>query len=114
MTRHVPVSPATTSLGRIAQAGTVLHEHLVAQVHAQRLAGASWAAIGGLLGVTKQSAHQRFRYLDELPVAVMRTRDHGVVFCSLDTGAVLTSKQLEQVRSCGVIVQHHELLGAPA
>jgi hypothetical protein len=96
-------------------AGAVLHRGLEAYVHAQRIAGASWEAIAGLLGVTKQSAWRRWRYLDDLDVTltVSGTAADGsrtALMRSEDTGAVVGREQAQQVALHGHITQHHPAL----
>ncbi|MGD8151448.1 ClpX C4-type zinc finger protein [Ornithinimicrobium sp. Y1694] len=47
-------------LPEVAAAGTQVETHLTAWVHAARDRGLSWARIGEALGMTRQSAWERF------------------------------------------------------
>nr|WP_306270562.1 ClpX C4-type zinc finger protein [Ornithinimicrobium sp. HY1793] len=47
-------------LPEVATAGTQVETHLAAWVHAARDRGLSWARIGEALGMTRQSAWERF------------------------------------------------------
>lgn len=54
---------AVSALGSLATTADAHRQALAAlneQVHAARVAGASWASIGAMLGVTKQAAASRF------------------------------------------------------
>jgi len=48
------------SLPRVAAAGAQVEENLVGWVRRARILGATWAAIGEALGMTRQSAWERF------------------------------------------------------
>lgn len=48
-----------------------------------RLQGASWADIGRELGITKQSAHQRFRWLEAGGFRLLRAVDGGEAWFEL-------------------------------
>jgi len=48
------------SLPRVAAAGAQVEENLAGWVHRARALGATWAAIGEALGMTRQSAWERF------------------------------------------------------
>ena len=48
------------SLPRIAAAGAQVEQHLAGWVHKARALGATWARIGEALGMTRQSAWERF------------------------------------------------------
>jgi hypothetical protein len=76
-------------------------------VRAQRLSGVSWAGVGRLLGVTRQSAWARWRYLDDEPVEVVRMRSgagvvEGVVVCSR-TGAAAGRLEQTMVARYGAV-----------
>lgn len=47
-------------LPEVAAAGTQVETHLTTWVHAARARGLSWARIGQALGMTRQSAWERF------------------------------------------------------
>ena len=56
----VSVEEALASLPRIAAAGAQAEQHLVTWVRKARALGATWARIGEALGMTRQSAWERF------------------------------------------------------
>lgn len=58
---------APTTPAQLRQIGEALHRALELAVRRLRLEGGSWADVGHALGVTRQAAHQRWRYVDELP-----------------------------------------------
>jgi hypothetical protein len=51
---------ALANLPRIATAGTQVEQNLVEWVHRARDLGATWARVGEALGMTRQSAWERF------------------------------------------------------
>jgi hypothetical protein len=57
---EVTVDEALANLPRIAAAGAQVEEHLAGWVQRARALGATWARIGAALGVTRQSAWERF------------------------------------------------------
>jgi hypothetical protein len=66
-TPHLPawehaasVDEVLESLPRIAAAGAQVEEHLTGWVRKARALGATWARIGEFLGMTRQSAWERF------------------------------------------------------
>lgn len=67
------------SLAEIRQDADALHESLVVEVRRLRLQGASWAQIGRGLGVSRQSAWERWKYLDDSDVALVRLPDGRVI-----------------------------------
>ena len=54
------VEEVLASLPRIAAAGAQVEQHLAGWVHKARALGATWARIGAALGMTRQSAWERF------------------------------------------------------
>ena len=56
----VSVDEALANLPRIAAAGAQLEQHLAGWVQRARALGATWARIGEALGMTRQSAWERF------------------------------------------------------
>lgn len=64
------------TVGNALEAAVAVREgteaYLVELVRHARQAGASWASIGGALGVTPQAAHQRYRHVTRAPAP--RTR----------------------------------------
>ena len=56
----VGVDEALASLSRIAAAGAQVEQHLAGWVRRARELGATWARIGEALGMTRQSAWERF------------------------------------------------------
>ena len=52
-------------LPEVAAAGAQVEKHLAAWVHAARDRGLSWARIGEALGITRQSAWERFNVAAE-------------------------------------------------
>ena len=56
----VSVDEALANLPRIAAAGAQVEQHLAGWVHRARALGATWARIGESLGMTRQSAWERF------------------------------------------------------
>jgi hypothetical protein len=56
----VTVDEALASLPRIAAAGAQVERHLAGWVQRARALGATWARIGEALGMTRQSAWERF------------------------------------------------------
>jgi ClpX C4-type zinc finger len=56
----VSVDEALASLPRIAAAGAQVEQHLAGWVRKARALGATWARIGEALGMTRQSAWERF------------------------------------------------------
>jgi len=56
----VTVDEALASLPRIAAAGAQVEQHLTGWVRRARALGATWARIGEALGMTRQSAWERF------------------------------------------------------
>jgi ClpX C4-type zinc finger len=56
----VSVDEALASLPRIAAAGAQAEQHLAGWVQRARALGATWARIGEALGMTRQSAWERF------------------------------------------------------
>lgn len=56
----VSVDEALANLPRIAAAGAQVEEHLAGWVQRARALGATWARIGEALGMTRQSAWERF------------------------------------------------------
>ncbi len=112
----LPTVPLT-DLARILAAGDQLHRLLEGQVHAQRLAGASWSAIAAQLGVSKQSAHERWKYLDGpgygdrlLKRARTPLGTWQGYYGSPLTAAAFGPEQIEQVREHGAITSHHPRL----
>jgi hypothetical protein len=51
---------AGANLPRIAAAGAQVEQHLAGWVQRARALGATWARIGEALGITRQSAWERF------------------------------------------------------
>lgn len=56
----VSVDEVLANLPRIAAAGAQVEEHLTGWVRRARALGATWARIGEALGMTRQSAWERF------------------------------------------------------
>ena len=56
----VSLDEVLSSLPRIAAAGAQAEEHLAGWVRRARALGATWARIGAALGMTRQSAWERF------------------------------------------------------
>ena len=56
----VSLDEVLSSLPRIAAAGAQVEQHLAGWVHKARALGATWARIGEALGMTRQSAWERF------------------------------------------------------
>jgi ClpX C4-type zinc finger len=56
----VSVDEVLAHLPRIAAAGAQVEQHLAGWVQRARALGATWARIGGALGMTRQSAWERF------------------------------------------------------
>jgi ClpX C4-type zinc finger len=56
----VSLEEALASLPRIAAAGAQVEQQLARWVHKARALGATWARIGEALGMTRQSAWERF------------------------------------------------------
>ena len=112
---HVPPPRAPSPVEQLQAAGAALHGALEAHVHSQRIAGASWAAIGRLLGCSRQAAWERWRYLDDLDLVlrVSGTTADGsrrAVVHSPATGAVVGQEQTQQVALHGLITDHHPAL----
>lgn len=63
--RAVSVDEVLVSLPRIAAAGAQVERHLVKWVQRARALGATWARIGEALGMTRQSAWERFSGEDQ-------------------------------------------------
>jgi hypothetical protein len=84
-----------------------IQRQLVAQVASQRMAGASWSAVGRVLGVSKQAAHERWRWVDDEPVSIGRDEDGAGVARSLTTGGAVGREQVQQVARHGEITAHH-------
>ena len=65
---HVPVEPipvlSLSDIGQLRDAGRVLFVALENAVRRHRLLGASWAQVGQALGISRQAAWERFKYLD--------------------------------------------------
>ena len=101
-------SPATVR-EQLHGAAVVLQQELERQVHAQRLAHASWSAIGRWLGVSRQAASKRWSYVDDFgpPVLVMGPDAH---FLHPATGAAVGREQLLQVRAGGIVTTHHSVM----
>ena len=54
-------SPGTgQAIAEVAKAGGQVEDHLAAWVHVARERGISWAKVGDALGITRQSAWERF------------------------------------------------------
>lgn len=66
-------------LAQLPAVAAAMHSALTAAVELgvvrARMTGASWADIGRALGMTKQSAHERFRHLEGGKLAVGYVRD---------------------------------------
>jgi hypothetical protein len=103
----IPDALADTSIEGLRRAGEWVHFALEARVHEARLAGASWAQIGRLLGVSRQSAHSRWRYLDTYPVELLRLPDGEGVWRGTATQVVIGQAQLQQVQAVGRVLEHH-------
>lgn len=58
--QEVSIDAVLASLPRIAAAGAQVEENLAKWVHRARALGATWARIGEALGMTRQSAWERF------------------------------------------------------
>jgi hypothetical protein len=56
----ISVDEVLANLPRIAAAGAQVEQHLAGWVHKARALGATWARIGEALGMTRQSAWERF------------------------------------------------------
>ena len=56
----VSVNEALANLPRVAAAGAQVEQHLAGWVQRARALGATWARIGEALGMTRQSAWERF------------------------------------------------------
>ena len=56
----VSVDEVLANLPRIAAAGAQVEQHLAGWVQRARVLGATWARIGEALGMTRQSAWERF------------------------------------------------------
>lgn len=89
-----------------------VHRALEREVRAQRLAGASWSAVGKLLGTSRQAAHRRWRYLEDYPVLICVTGsvDDGTRsswFTCPETGAAVGTDQFQQVAVDGRVSRHH-------
>jgi hypothetical protein len=56
----VSVDEALANLPRVAAAGAQVEQHLAGWVRKARALGATWAQIGEALGMTRQSAWERF------------------------------------------------------
>ena len=78
----------TVSIPDLRRAGEQLHQALEREVSRLRLQGASWAELARALKVTKQSAWERWRYLDEAPVALVLI-DAGPMLRSTVTGVLV-------------------------
>ena len=76
------------SIPDLRRAGEQLHRALEREVSRLRLQGASWAELGRALGTTRQGARQRWGYLDDAPVALVRI-DAGPMFRSTVTGVLV-------------------------
>lgn len=108
------MSEPVTAVQQLQQAAQVLdecaHRLLTAEIASQRLAGASWQAIAGVLGCSRSAAHERWRYLDSEPVRV--TVGKGATIRQESTGGVAGLAQTQQVELDGVISHHHPDLEA--
>jgi len=58
--QDVSLEDALASLPRMAAAGAQVEDNLAQWVHKARQLGATWAVIGASLGMTRQSAWERF------------------------------------------------------
>jgi hypothetical protein len=56
----VSVDEVLANLPRVAAAGAQVEQHLAGWVQKARALGATWARIGAALGMTRQSAWERF------------------------------------------------------
>jgi hypothetical protein len=110
---HVPQQPSRTVRDVLER----VHRSLEREVRAQRLAGASWSAVGELLGTSRQAAHRRWRYLDGYPVTVCATGSvidgtrSGWLACEV-TGAAVGADQQQQVAVDGRITRHHPAMAS--
>lgn len=64
-----PQGRPVDDLATIRAVGEQLHALLEDAVSVVRLNGGSWTDVGRALGITRQSAHARFRHLDRDPSA---------------------------------------------
>ena len=56
----MPLEQVLAKLGPVAAAGAQVEENLTTWVRKARAAGATWAQVGAALGMTRQSAWERF------------------------------------------------------
>lgn len=68
------------SVAELQVAGEQLHRQLERAVLRMRLYGHSWARVGSVLGVSRQAASQRWRYLDNYSVTIRRSAEGGEVY----------------------------------
>lgn len=66
---HIEKTASRARVRAAAAASRAASEALGEAVRSARLAGWSWTAIGSDVGITRQSARERWRHLDEAPAA---------------------------------------------
>lgn len=64
---HVEPFEGASDLRRLADEHTATGQRLDHGVRAARARGTSWAVIGDAVGITRQSAHERWRHVDTAP-----------------------------------------------
>jgi hypothetical protein len=75
------------AVAELQRAGEVLHRALTMTVRAMRLDGATWTQVAQHLGVSRQAAEKRWAWVDDKPVALVRSGGRAEVRCTV-TGLV--------------------------
>lgn len=105
-----PVNAEKVALGDLVRAGRVIAEAVAPGVRRLRMLGWSWRAIAQVLDQPLRSVHRTFRYLDELPVVIVKQDGHAFFRCSVtgvevdpreEGGDVLAASQLRDLGWAG-------------
>jgi len=86
-----PAPPLPRSPEDLRTIGVAVAEAMTVAVRALRLAGTPWSEVARRLGVGKSAAHERYRHVDEWPVA-LSMRDGRATFRCAVTGVEFRSE----------------------